>query len=34
VRDSKDQHGPVVVVGAREWRRFTVWLKTGRPGLL
>lgn len=33
VRDSKDQHGPALIVRSQAWRHFAAQVKTGHLGL-
>jgi uncharacterized protein DUF397 len=33
VRDSKDPHGPALVIGPQAWRVFAAQVKNGRQGL-
>ena len=30
VRDSKDRHGPILMIGAAEWGKFIAYLKAGQ----
>ncbi len=33
LRDSKDPHGPVLVVTPEDWQAFTATVKAGTPGV-